>query len=256
MTPCSHQAPVRRSPDTSPPLPAAVGVRFDDAEPAARDVGEVVALLEGAAERGGEGRALPRGRKDRAVDAQGGRALAYETEVEPQRGEAVGREQRLDLVDGAAEREDELLARDDGVVPHATDEDAPRRRIGPDEVAVLAAREGVRPRDRAAEPVEHRGTRQGREIADRAQAEEGELVPDLLLERHGVERERREIALAIAHRPELARWGPLREEPRAERPWRDPDRDERTRAFAPREDPPRDHRRCAEESIRPRQVAG
>ena len=54
-------------------------------------------------------------------------------------------------------REDELLARDDGVVPHATDEDAPRRRIGPDEVAVLAARESVRPRDRAAEPVEHRG---------------------------------------------------------------------------------------------------
>src|SRR5207249_4157029 len=102
---------------------------------------------------------------------QGRRALAYETEVEPQRGEAVGREPRLDLVDGAAEREDELLTRDDGVVPHATDEDAPRRRIGPDEIAVLAAREGVRPRDRAAEPVEHRGARQGREIADRAQAE-------------------------------------------------------------------------------------
>src|SRR5439155_166846 len=155
-----------------PDLPAARGLRFDDAERAARHVAEVVALLERPAQRAEERRALPRRRKDRAVDAQGRRALAYETEVEPQRGEAVGREQRLDLVDGAAEREDELLARADGVVPHATDEDPPRRRTAPREVAgERAGREHSDPRQCAAqrgeEPFVERRARVARDDGER-----------------------------------------------------------------------------------------
>ena len=236
-------------------LPSACGLDLRHHERATGDEAEIVALLERPAQRSEQRRALAGRRQHRAFDAQRASTFAVDAQIEAKCRQAIASERAGDLVDDDAKREDELLARGDGIVPTATRPDPPRWRGRANEVAVLAPRERVRPRDRGPEPIEHRPSREIREVADGAQAEQPELVVDLLVDGKDLERERCEIRAAILDHTHLTRWSPLGGDAGDKWCRRDPRRGARTRTRTTRERAPRDMRRCPEQILGSRKIA-
>src|SRR5437879_13380116 len=107
----------------------------------------------------------------------------------------------------------------------------------------------MRPRDRGPEPIEHRPSGKLCKVTRGAQAEQPELVVDLLVDGKDLERERCEIRAAILDHTHLTRWTPLGGDAGDKWCRRDPRRGARTRTRATRERTPRDVR-CWPEPIR------
>src|SRR5438093_620380 len=98
-------------------LPAARGFDLGHLERATGHEAELAPLFKRPAERAQQRCGLTGRRKHGALDAQGPGVLAIESQLEAERGEAVACERRGDLVDDHAQREHELLARADSVIP-------------------------------------------------------------------------------------------------------------------------------------------